>query len=313
MRVLIAGGAGFIGSHLCDLFISKNHSVIAVDNFITGKKDNIKHLLKNKKFKFIKTDISQKITISGKIDAVLNFASPASPKDYIKYPLETLKAGSLGTLNLLELARAKKAKFLFASTSEIYGDPLVNPQPEEYWGNVNSTGIRSVYDEAKRFSEAAVMCYMRDYGVETRIVRIFNTYGPRMNERDGRAIPEFISQVLNSRPVTVFGKGMQTRSFCFVSDLVSGIYKLLMSDYKYPVNIGNPYEITLKELAERIIRLTGAKSKIIYKSLPEDDPKMRRPDITKAKKILKWKPEIQLEAGLKETIKYFKSLQGEQK
>ncbi len=313
MRVLIAGGAGFIGSHLCDLFISKNHSVIAVDNFITGKKDNIKHLLKNKKFKFIKTDISQKITISGKIDAVLNFASPASPKDYIKYPLETLKAGSLGTLNLLELARAKKAKFLFASTSEIYGDPLVNPQPEEYWGNVNSTGIRSVYDEAKRFSEAAVMCYMRDYGVETRIVRIFNTYGPRMNERDGRAIPEFISQVLNSKPVTVFGKGMQTRSFCFVSDLVSGIYKLLISDYKYPVNIGNPYEITLKELAERIIRLTGAKSKIIYKSLPEDDPKMRRPDITKAKKILKWKPEIQLEAGLKETIKYFKSLQGEQK
>ncbi len=311
MRVLIAGGAGFIGSHLCDLFISKNHSVIAVDNFITGKKDNIKHLLKNKKFKFIKADISQKITISGKIDAVLNFASPASPKDYIKYPLETLKAGSLGTLNLLELARMKKAKFLFASTSEVYGDPLVNPQPEEYWGNVNSTGIRSVYDEAKRFSEAAVMCYMRDYGVETRIVRIFNTYGPRMNERDGRAIPEFISQVLNSKPVTVFGKGMQTRSFCFVSDLVSGIYKLLVSDYKYPVNIGNPYEITLKELAERIIRLTGAKSKIIYKSLPEDDPKMRRPDITKAKKILKWKPEIQLEDGLKETIKYFKSLQGE--
>jgi len=311
MRVLIAGGAGFIGSHLCDLFISKNHSVIAVDNFVTGKKDNIKHLLKNKKFKFIKADISKKITISGKIDAILNFASPASPKDYIKYPLETLKAGSLGTLNLLELARTKKAKFLFASTSEVYGDPLVNPQPEEYWGNVNSTGIRSVYDEAKRFSEAAVMCYMRDYGVETRIVRIFNTYGPKMNERDGRAIPEFISQVLNSKPVTVFGKGMQTRSFCFVSDLVSGIYKLLMSDYRYPVNIGNPYEITLKELAERIIRLTGSKSKIIYKSLPEDDPKMRRPDITKAKKILKWKPEIQLETGLKETIKYFKSLQGE--
>jgi dTDP-glucose 4,6-dehydratase len=238
----------------------------------------------------------------------LNFASPASPKDYIKYPLETLKTGSLGTLNLLELARLKKAKFLFASTSEVYGDPLVNPQPEEYWGNVNSIGIRSVYDEAKRFSEAAVMCYLRDYGVKTRIVRIFNTYGPGMNEKDGRAIPEFISQALAGRPVTVFGSGRQTRSFCFVSDLVKGVYKLLMSDYKYPVNIGNPNEITLKELAEIIIKLTASKSKIIYKELPQDDPKMRRPDITKAKKILKWLPDVQLEDGLRETIKYFKSL-----
>lgn len=308
MNVLIAGGAGFLGSHLCDFFISKNHKVIAVDNFITGKKENIKHLLKNKKFKFIKADISKNIKIPGKIDAVLNFASPASPKDYIKYPLETLKTGSLGTLNLLELARLKKAKFLFASTSEVYGDPLVNPQPEEYWGNVNSIGIRSVYDEAKRFSEAAVMCYLRDYGVKTRIVRIFNTYGPRMNEKDGRAIPEFISQALKGKPVTVFGSGSQTRSFCFVSDLVKGIYKLLMSDYKYPVNIGNPNEITLKELAEIIIKLTASKSKIIYKELPQDDPKMRRPDITKAKKILKWLPDVQLEDGLRETIKYFKSL-----
>ncbi|MDD3065740.1 MAG: SDR family oxidoreductase [Endomicrobiaceae bacterium] len=308
MNVLIAGGAGFLGSHLCDFFISKNHKVIAVDNFITGKKENIKHLLKNKKFKFIKADISKNIKIPGKIDAVLNFASPASPKDYIKYPLETLKTGSLGTLNLLELARLKKAKFLFASTSEVYGDPLVNPQPEEYWGNVNSIGIRSVYDEAKRFSEAAVMCYARDYGAKTRIVRIFNTYGPRMNQKDGRAIPEFISQALAGRPVTVFGSGRQTRSFCFVSDLVKGIYKLLMSDYKYPVNIGNPNEITLKELAETIIKLTASKSKIIYKELPQDDPKMRRPDITKAKKILKWFPDVQLEDGLHETIKYFKSL-----
>lgn len=311
MNVLIAGGAGFLGSHLCDFFISKNHKVIAVDNLITGKKENIKHLLKNKKFKFIKADISKKIKITGKIDAVLNFASPASPKDYIKYPLETLKTGSLGTLNLLELARLKKAKFLFASTSEVYGDPLVNPQPEEYWGNVNSIGIRSVYDEAKRFSEAAVMCYARDYGAKTRIVRIFNTYGPRMNEKDGRAIPEFISQALAGKPVTVFGSGRQTRSFCFVSDLVKGIYKLLMSDYKYPVNIGNPNEITLQELAGIIIKLTQSKSKIIYKELPQDDPKMRRPDITKAKKILKWVPEICLEDGLRETIKYFKSLQGE--
>jgi dTDP-glucose 4,6-dehydratase len=308
MNVLIAGGAGFLGSHLCDFFISKNHKVIAVDNFITGKKENIKYLLKNKKFKFIKADISKKIKITGKIDAVLNFASPASPKDYIKYPLETLKTGSLGTLNLLELARLKKAKFLFASTSEVYGDPLVNPQPEEYWGNVNSIGIRSVYDEAKRFSEAAVMCYARDYGAKTRIVRIFNTYGPGMNQKDGRAIPEFISQALAGRPVTVFGSGRQTRSFCFVSDLVKGIYKLLMSDYKYPVNIGNPNEITLKELAETIIKLTASKSKIIYKELPQDDPKMRRPDITKAKKILKWFPDVQLEDGLRETIKYFKSL-----
>lgn len=308
MNILIAGGAGFLGSHLCDFFISKNHKVIAVDNLITGKKDNIKHLLKNKKFKFIKADISEKITIPGKIGAVLNFASPASPKDYLKYPLETLKTGSLGTLNLLELARLKKTKFLFASTSEVYGDPLVNPQPEEYWGNVNSIGIRSVYDEAKRFSEALVMCYNRKYKIDTRIVRIFNTYGSRMNQKDGRAIPEFISQALAGRPVTVFGSGRHTRSFCFVSDLVSGIYKLLMSDYKYPVNIGNPCEITLNELAERIISLAGAKSKIVYKSLPEDDPKMRRPDIKKAKKILKWEPKVGLDDGLKETIKYFKSL-----
>lgn len=308
MNVLIAGGAGFLGSHLCDFFISKNHKVIAVDNFITGKKENIKHLLKNKNFKFIKADITKKLKVSDKLDAVLNFASPASPRDYIEHPLETLKVGSIGTLNLLELAKQKKAKFLFASTSEIYGDPKVNPQPEEYWGNVNSIGIRSVYDEAKRFSEALVMCYNREYKLDTRIVRIFNTYGNRMNQKDGRAIPEFIAQALAGKSITVFGKGTQTRSFCFVSDLVDGIYKLLMSEYNYPVNIGNPCEITLNELAKTIIQLTDSKSKIIYKSLPEDDPKQRRPDITKAKKILKWEPKVNLTQGLTETIKYFKSL-----
>lgn len=308
MNVLIAGGAGFLGSHLCDFFISKNHKVIAVDNFITGKKENIKHLLKNKNFKFIKADITKKLRISDNPDAVLNFASPASPRDYIEHPLETLQVGSIGTLNLLELAKQKRAKFLFASTSEIYGDPKVNPQPEEYWGNVNSIGIRSVYDEAKRFSEALVMCYNREYKLDTRIVRIFNTYGNRMNQKDGRAIPEFIAQALAGKPITVFGKGIQTRSFCFVSDLVDGIYKLLMSEYNYPVNIGNPCEITLNELAKTIIQLTDSKSKIIYKSLPEDDPKQRRPDITKAKKILKWEPKVNLTQGLTETIKYFKSL-----
>ncbi len=308
MNVLIAGGAGFLGSHLCDLFISKNHKVIAVDNFITGKKENIKHLLKNKNFKFIKADITKKLRVSDKLDAILNFASPASPRDYIEYPLETLQVGSIGTLNLLELAKQKKAKFLFASTSEIYGDPKINPQPEEYWGNVNPIGVRSVYDEAKRFSEASVMCYNREYNLDTRIVRIFNTYGTRMNAKDGRAIPEFIEQALEGKPITVFGKGTQTRSFCFVSDLVEGIYKLLMSEYRYPVNIGNPCEITLNELAKIIIRLTDSKSKIIYKSLPEDDPKQRRPDITKAKKILKWEPKVNLNQGLTETIKYFKSL-----
>lgn len=308
MNILIAGGAGFLGSHLCDFFVSKNHKVIAVDNLITGKRENIKHLIKNKNFKFIKADITKKLKISDKLDAILNFASPASPRDYIEYPLETLQVGSIGTLNLLELAKQKKAKFLFASTSEIYGDPKVNPQPEEYRGNVNSIGIRSVYDEAKRFSEALVMCFHRQYKLDARIVRIFNTYGNRMNEKDGRAIPEFIAQALEGKPITVFGKGTQTRSFCFVSDLISGIYKLLMSKYNYPVNIGNPCEITLNELAKKIIQLTDSKSKIVYKNLPEDDPKQRRPDITKAKKILKWEPKVNLTQGLTETIKYFKSL-----
>ncbi|MDD5021880.1 MAG: SDR family oxidoreductase [Endomicrobiaceae bacterium] len=308
MNVLISGGAGFLGSHLCDFFISKNHKVIAVDNLITGKKENIKHLLKNKNFRFIKSDVTKKIKVAGKLDAVLHFASPASPRDYMEHPLETLQVGSLGTLNLLELAKEKKAKFLFASTSEIYGDPKINPQTEEYWGNVNPIGIRSVYDEAKRFSEALAMCFNRQYKLDTGIVRIFNTYGNRMNEKDGRAIPEFIAQALAGKPITVFGKGTQTRSFCFVSDLVDGIYKLLMSKYKYPVNIGNPCEITLNELAKKIIQLSDSKSKIIYKRLPEDDPKQRCPDITKAKKILKWKPKVNLTQGLTETIKYFKSL-----
>lgn len=309
MKILITGGAGFLGSHLCDLFISKGHSVIVVDNFLTGKQDNIKHLLKNKNFKLKEIDITKNFNISEKIDAVLHFASPASPTDYVKYQIETLQVGSIGTFNMLNLAKKNKAKFLFASTSEVYGDPLISPQVETYWGNVNPVGKRSMYDEAKRFSEALIMSFHNIYKLDTKIVRIFNTYGPRMNINDGRAVPEFISQALKNKQVTVFGKGTQTRSFCFVSDLIRGIYNLLMSKEHTPINIGNPCEITLNELAKMIIKLTKSKSKIIYKSLPEDDPKRRKPDITKAVKILKWEPEIQLEEGLNKTIKYFQLLE----
>lgn len=306
MNILLAGGAGFLGSHFCDFLLEKGHSVYCIDNFITGKKENIKHLLNNKKFKFKKTDITKKFSIKEKFDCVINFASIASPVFYDKYKIETLLVGSYGTYNLLELARKNKAKFLMASTSEVYGDPAFNPQKETYWGNVNPIGKRSMYDESKRFSEALIMNYHRVYGLDTKIVRIFNTYGPRMNMNDGRVVPQFINQALNNKPITVFGKGTQTRSLCYVSDLIAGIYKLLMSKEHTPVNIGNPHELTVKDIAKTIIKLTNSKSKIIYKPLPEDDPKRRRPDISKAKKILKWEPKVDLNQGLLKTIDYFK-------
>jgi dTDP-glucose 4,6-dehydratase len=306
MNILLAGGAGFLGSHFCDFLLEKGHSVYCIDNFITGKKENIKHLLNNKKFKFKETDITKKFSIKEKFDCVINFASIASPVFYDKYKIETLLVGSYGTYNLLELARKNKAKFLMASTSEVYGDPAFNPQKETYWGNVNPIGKRSMYDESKRFSEALIMNYHRVYGLDTKMVRIFNTYGPRMNMNDGRVVPQFINQALNNKPITVFGKGTQTRSLCYVSDLIAGIYKLLMSKEHTPVNIGNPHELTVKDIAKTIIKLTNSKSKIIYKPLPEDDPKKRRPDISKAKKILKWEPKVDLNQGLLKTIDYFK-------
>jgi len=305
-RILIMGGAGFIGSHLCDLFIDRGYKVICMDNLITGDMGNIRHLLKDKNFEFIKQDITRHIDIKGRIDYILNFASPASPVDYLKYPIQTLKVGSLGTHNALGLAMAKKARFLLASTSEIYGDPLVNPQPETYWGNVNPIGPRGVYDEAKRFAEAITMAYHRVHKVDTGIVRIFNTYGERMRAADGRAIPNFISQALNNKPITMYGSGKQTRSFCYVSDLVRGIYKLLLSRENLPMNIGNPNEMSLLRLAKTIVRLTGSRSKIVYEPLPVDDPKVRRPNITKARRILKWTPQVKLEEGLLKTIRYFK-------
>lgn len=303
--VLVTGGAGFIGSHLCDLFLAKDHRVICMDNLITGKIENIEHHLQDKNFKFVKHNVSQYIDVKGKIDYILHFASPASPIDYLKYPIPTLKVGSLGTHNALGLAMAKGARFLLASTSEVYGDPLVNPQPESYWGNVNPVGPRGVYDEAKRFAEAITMAYHRYHKLDTRIVRIFNTYGERMREEDGRAIPNFISQALKDKPITVYGSGKQTRSFCYVSDLVAGLYKLLMSKENDPTNIGNPNEMSLLKLADTIIKLTGSKSKLVYKPLPVDDPKVRRPNIAKARKILNWQPKIRLEEGLSKTIDYF--------
>jgi dTDP-glucose 4,6-dehydratase len=307
MRILITGGAGFLGSHLSDFLIEEGHQVIAMDNLITGDIHNIEHLFGNKDFRFIKHDVTNYIHVPGKLDAVLHFASPASPFDYLKYPIPTLKVGALGTHKVLGLAKEKKAIFMLASTSEVYGDPLVNPQPESYWGNVNPVGPRGVYDEAKRFAEAMAMAYHRYHKMQVRIVRIFNTYGPRMRKHDGRAVPEFISQALKNKPVTVFGTGKQTRSFCYVSDLVRGIYKLMLSNCNEPVNIGNPHEITLNELAKEIIKLTNSRSKIVYKSLPTDDPKVRRPDIMKATKLLKWGPVVPLEDGLAQTIKYFKT------
>ena len=311
-RVLITGAAGFLGSHLCDRFIREGFHVIGMDNLITGDLKNIEHLFKLKEFEFYHHDVSKFIHIPGELDYILHFASPASPIDYLKIPIQTLKVGSLGTHNCLGLALAKKARILVASTSEVYGDPLVHPQTEEYWGNVNPVGPRGVYDEAKRFQEAITMAYHNFHQVETRIIRIFNTYGPRMRLNDGRALPAFIGQALRGEDLTVFGDGSQTRSFCYVDDLVEGIYRLLISDYALPVNIGNPDEISLKDFAEEILKLTESKQKIVYKSLPEDDPKQRRPDITKAKELLGWEPKVKRAEGLKITYEYFKGLTSEE-
>ena len=307
-KVLITGAAGFLGSHLCDYFIDKGCEVIAMDNLITGQMKNIEHLMKLPQFEFYHHDVSKYIHIPGHLDYILHFASPASPIDYLKIPIQTLKVGSLGTHNLLGLAKAKNARILVASTSEVYGDPLVHPQTEAYWGNVNPIGPRGVYDEAKRFQEAITMAYHRFHNVETRIVRIFNTYGPRMRLNDGRVLPAFIGQSLRGEPMTIFGDGSQTRSFCYVSDLVEGIYRLLMSDYAYPVNIGNPDEITIKQFAEEIKNLFDGKSEIVYKELPQDDPMQRQPNIDKAKELLNWTPKVSRAEGLKITLDYFKSL-----
>ncbi len=307
-RVLITGGAGFLGSHLCDRFIKEGYYVIAMDNLITGDLRNIEHLFKHPDFEFYHHDVSKFVHVPGELHYILHFASPASPIDYLKIPIQTLKVGSLGTHNLLGLARAKKARIIIASTSEVYGDPTVHPQTEEYYGNVNTVGPRGVYDEAKRFQEAITMAYHTFHNLETRIVRIFNTYGPRMRLNDGRVLPAFIGQALRGEDLTIFGDGSQTRSFCYVDDLVEGIYRLLMSDYAQPVNIGNPSEITIKEFAEEIIKLTGTTQKVIYKDLPKDDPKQRQPDITKAKQILGWEPKVSRGEGLKITYEYFKSL-----
>ena len=307
-RVLITGAAGFLGSHLCDRFIKEGFHVIGMDNLITGDLRNIEHLFKLEQFEFYHHDVSKFIHVPGDLHYILHFASPASPIDYLKIPIQTLKVGSLGTHNCLGLAKAKNARILVASTSEIYGDPLVHPQNEEYWGNVNPVGPRGVYDEAKRFQEAMTMAYHTFHGVETRIVRIFNTYGPRMRLNDGRALPAFIGQALRGEDLTVFGDGSQTRSFCFVDDLIEGIYRLLMSDYHQPVNVGNPDEISLLDFAEEIIALTGTTQKIVHKPLPVDDPKQRQPDITRAKEILGWTPKVSRKEGLKVTYEYFKSL-----
>jgi dTDP-glucose 4,6-dehydratase len=307
-RVLITGAAGFLGSHLCDRFIREDFHVIAMDNLITGDLRNIEHLFKLENFEFCHHDVSTYVNVPGKLDYILHFASPASPIDYLKIPIQTLKVGSLGIHNLLGLARKKNARILIASTSEVYGDPTVNPQPEEYWGNVNPVGPRGVYDEAKRFQEAMTMAYHTFHGLETRIVRIFNTYGPRMRLNDGRVLPAFIGQALRGEDLTVFGDGSQTRSFCYVDDLVEGIYRLLFSDYVLPVNIGNPDEITIKQFGEEIIKLTGTKQKMVFEPLPTDDPKQRRPDITKAKTLLGWEPKVGRAEGLKITYEYFKSL-----
>ncbi len=308
--ILITGGAGFIGSHLCDRFIAEGDDVICMDNFLTGSPDNIAHLMGNPRFKFIRHDITEFIYVEGKVDAVLHFASPASPIDYLKLPIQTLKVGSLGTHKALGFAKAKRARFLLASTSEVYGDPLMHPQREEYWGNVNPIGMRGVYDEAKRFGEAMTMAYHRYHGLDTRIIRIFNTFGPGMRLDDGRVLPAFMKQALLGEDLTAFGDGSQTRSFCYVDDLVEGIVRLLRSNHHDPVNIGNPDEITILQFAKEIIELTKSKSKISFNPLPEDDPKVRQPDITKAKEILKWEPKVAREDGLKKTLEYFRKKLG---
>ena len=307
-RILITGAAGFLGSHLCDRFIAEGFHVIGMDNLITGDLKNIEHLFKHERFEFHHHDVSKFVFVPGKLDYILHFASPASPIDYLKIPIQTLKVSSLGAHNLLGLARVKNARILVASTSEVYGDPTIHPQTEDYWGNVNPIGPRGVYDEAKRFMEAITMAYHTHHGLETRIIRIFNTYGPRMRLNDGRVLPAFIGQALRGEDLTIFGDGSQTRSFCYVDDLVEGIYRLLMSDYVNPVNIGNPQEITIKDFAEEIIKLTGTKQKVVYHELPQDDPKQRQPDISVARKILDWEPKIDRAEGLKRTYAYFKSL-----
>lgn len=307
-KVVITGGAGFLGSHLCEKYLYEGFRVICLDNLITGSIDNIAHLIGNENFLFIKHDVTNYIYVAEEIDLVLHFASPASPVAYYNYPIQTLKVGSLGTHNTLGLAKAKNARFLLASTSEVYGDPLIHPQKEDYWGNVNPVGKRGVYDEAKRFAEAITMAYHTYHGLDTRIVRIFNTYGPRMGKDDGRAIPNFINQALNDKPVTVYGDGSQTRSVCYVDDLVEGIYRLSQSDENLPTNIGNPDELTMLELAKEIIEVTGSKSEIIFKDLPEDDPKIRQPDITKARNLLGWEPKVNRKAGLSKTVEYFRSI-----
>ncbi|MGE7778210.1 UDP-glucuronic acid decarboxylase family protein [Chitinophaga caseinilytica] len=309
-RVLITGAAGFLGSHLCDRFIKEGFHVIGMDNLLTGNIKNIEHLFPLKEFEYFHHDVTKFVHVPGELDYILHFASPASPIDYLKMPIQTLKVGSLGTHNLLGLAKEKNARILVASTSEVYGDPNVHPQPEEYWGNVNPVGPRGVYDEAKRFMESITMAYHNFHGVDTRIIRIFNTYGPRMRLDDGRALPAFMSQALTGQDLTVFGDGSQTRSFCYVADLVEGIFRLLMSDYHMPVNIGNPAEITLLEFAEEIIKLTGTKQKIVFQPLPKDDPKQRKPDITKAKALLGWEPKVDRAEGLKITYEYFKQALG---
>jgi len=303
---VVTGGAGFLGSHLVDLLLARGHKVIAIDNLVTGSVNNIAHLAGNLDFRFIHQDVTEFIFLDGPVNYIWHFASPASPIDYLELPIQTLKVGSLGTHKALGLAKQKRARFLLASTSEIYGDPLVHPQTEDYWGNVNTIGPRGCYDEAKRFAEAMTMAYHREHGIDTRIARIFNTYGPRMRLNDGRVVPAFISQALQGRPLTVFGDGSQTRSFCFCSDLIEGIYRLMMSDTHLPVNIGNPHEMTMLEFAHAIIRVIGSRSKIIFKPLPQDDPKQRRPDITCAKKLLKWEPQVALAEGLGKTIAYFR-------
>ena len=309
MRTVITGGAGFIGSHLCERFLAEGHEVVCVDNLLTGSRGNIEHLLGDPRFRFVEHNVSEPLELEGSVDAVLHFASPASPADYLAHPIPTLKAGSLGTHNALGLAKAKEARFLLASTSEVYGDPDVHPQTEDYWGHVNPIGPRGCYDEAKRFAEAITMAYHRYHGVSTRIVRIFNTYGPRMRLNDGRVLPNFMKQALRGEPLTIYGRGDQTRSFCFVSDLVEGIYRLLGTDYSSPVNLGNPSEITVAQLAREILDLVpGTTSTIVYHELPEDDPKRRRPDITRARTLLGWEPVVDRAEGLRRTLEYFRSV-----
>jgi dTDP-glucose 4,6-dehydratase len=308
MRFIVSGAAGFVGSHMCDRLLAEGHTVFAIDNFITGSERNWEHLQNSSTIEFLRHDITETFDVEGPVDVVMNMASPASPKDYLEYPIETLEVGSAGTRNMLELALRKDARFLISSTSECYGDPLEHPQTETYWGNVNPVGLRSCYDESKRFAEAITMAYHRKHGVRTNIARIFNTYGPRMKLDDGRVVPAFIDQAMRGLPLTVFGDGSQTRSFCYVSDLVDGLYRLSLSDERYPVNLGNPTELTIREFAERIRELTGSQSDIEYKPLPQDDPKQRRPDISKAKRVLGWEPRVPLAEGLQTTIEYFRGV-----